>query len=77
MSDGPNIWQAPPHKQPEPKQTVRPEWSFFWKTSLSNQEMDEICAWLRTLTPEQRRFMDELARDQRNQQDFDNAGAEQ
>ena len=72
-SPSPNIFQAPPHvPRVFPPAIDRPEWSFFWKSGLSNVEKNEICDWLKTLTPEQNGFITALIKDRISQEAFNN-----
>lgn len=54
-----------PRNKQEQKQTVYPNHSFFWDTSLSNARMREINDWLGTLSPDQKKMIEDLLRDER------------
>lgn len=54
----------------------RPEWSFFWGTDLTNPQMTEICAWLATLSPQQRMYIDKLTEDRISEYHFDHCAGE-
>ena len=53
------------------KKTVLKHHTFYWNTSLSQERMDEIDALLESLTPEQRRMIDDLLSDHREEVEFD------
>jgi hypothetical protein len=53
------------------KNTVLKHHTFYWNTSLSQERMDEIDALLDSLTHEQRRMIDDLLLDHREEVEFD------
>lgn len=55
-SDKEPNWQTP---------TVRPNHSFFWNTDLTLERMQEISDWIGTLSKEDRKKLDDLLTDVR------------
>ncbi len=68
-----DIWDKE-RRRGERAETVRAEWNFFWDTSLTNPQMDEICAWLATLTPQQKMYIQKLRDDAISDWHFDHCG---
>jgi hypothetical protein len=59
----------PRSKCKQPK-TVHSHISFFWDTRLTNERMEEINAWVATLTEEQLKMLHDLQVDSRQEGDF-------
>ena len=53
--------------------TVQQGHSFYWQTNLSIDRMEEISAWIMTLTPEQRSYLRDIISDTREATSFDEA----
>lgn len=52
------------------KVTVYPNHAFYFRTSLSEERMKEINAWLGTLTNDQRSLLEDVLDDVREWRDF-------
>ncbi len=51
--------------------TVRKNHSFFWRTNLSFERMCQISEWLGSLTEDQKKMVEELCKDAREDENFE------
>lgn len=58
----------------ELKKTVLKRHTFHWQTRLSQERMDEIDAFLDSLTDDQRKMIGDLLQDHRDDVEWDFAG---